>query len=54
MGRASARANELFAEDVVMDQYEALFAELEERRLAHLRRLQRSIHASKFGSSAGL
>ena len=35
MGRsASARANELFAEDVVMDQYEALFAELEQRRLA--------------------
>ena len=29
-----ARANELFAEDVVMDQYEALFAELEQRRLA--------------------
>ena len=35
MGRsASARAKELFAEDVVMDQYEALFAELEQRRLA--------------------
>ena len=35
MGRsASARANELFAEDVVMNQYEELFAELEQRRLA--------------------
>jgi len=35
MGRsASARAKELFAEDVVMNQYEALFAELEQRRLA--------------------
>ena len=35
MGRsASARANELFSEGVVMDQYEELFAELEERRLA--------------------
>ena len=33
MGRAaSARANELFAENVVMDQYEALFAELKQRR----------------------
>ena len=35
MGRsASARAHELFAEDVVMNQYEALFAELAQRRLA--------------------
>ena len=35
MGRsASARANELFAEDVVMNQYEELFFELEQRRLA--------------------
>ena len=35
MGRsASARANELFAEDVVMNQYEALFAELAQRRSA--------------------
>ena len=35
MGRsASARAKELFAEDVVMGHYEALFAELEQRRLA--------------------
>ena len=35
MGRsASARAKELFAEDVVMNQYEELFAELEQRRLA--------------------
>ena len=35
MGRsASARANELFAEDVVMNQYEELFAELSQRRLA--------------------
>ena len=35
MGRsASARAVELFSEHVVMDQYEALFADLERRRLA--------------------
>ena len=35
MGRsASARAVELFSEHVVMDQYEALFADLEQRRLA--------------------
>ena len=35
MGRAaSTRAKELFAEDVVMDQYEALFEELEQRRRA--------------------
>ena len=35
MGRSAlVRANELFAKDVVMDQYEDLFAELEQRRLA--------------------
>ena len=35
MGRsASARALELFSEDVVMNKYEALFAELAQRRLA--------------------
>ena len=35
MGRsASARAKELFAEDEVMNQYQELFAELEQRRLA--------------------
>ena len=35
MGRsASARAKELFGEDVVMGHYEALFADLEQRRLA--------------------
>ena len=35
MGRsASARAVELFSENVVMDQYESLFADLEQRRLA--------------------
>ncbi|TCD58120.1 glycosyltransferase [Synechococcus sp. BS55D] len=35
MGRSgAARARELFAQNVVMDQYEALFAELEQRRQA--------------------
>ena len=35
MGRsASARAKELFAEDEVMNQYQELFADLEQRRLA--------------------
>ena len=31
----SARAKELFAEDVVMNQYEELFFELEQRRFLH-------------------
>ena len=53
MGRsASDRAKELFAEDVVMNQYE-LFAELEERRLA-APETERSCRPGKFGSSTSV
>ena len=56
MGRsASARAKELFAEDVVMNQYEELFDELEQRRLAAPAEARsEETYASKYGSSACL
>ena len=55
MGRsASDRARELFAENVVMNQYEELFDELAQRRLAAPPEARRETYASKYGSGACL